>query len=80
MIFGREPVLVLAIVNTTIGLLAVLWPQRLDPPTQAAIIALANAIVAFLARSTVTPVSAPVLANNTPVTTPSGDQSVVKPA
>lgn len=80
MIFGREPVLILAIVNTTIGLLAVLWPERLQPEIQAGIIGVANAVIAFLARSSVTPVGAPVLANNTPVTTPSGDQSVVKPA
>lgn len=78
MILGREPVLVLAIVNTTIALLAVLWPERLPAETQAAIIALANAIIAFLARSAVTPTAAPVLPANTPVTTPSGDAAKVQ--
>jgi len=79
LILGREPVVVLAVVNTTIGLLAVLWPDRLDPSVQAAIIGLANAILALLARSSVTPVGAPVLADDTLVTTPTGDASVVRP-
>ena len=78
MIFGREPVLVLAVVNATVGLAVVLWPERLDPPTQAAIIGLANAIIAFLARSSVTPTAAPVLRAGTSVTTPAGDDARVE--
>ena len=54
-IFGREPVLVLAVVNTAIALAAILWPERLPPEIQAGIIGLANAIIALIARSQVTP-------------------------
>lgn len=56
MIFGREPVLVLAIVNTAIALAAILYPERLPVEVQAGIIALSTAILSFWARAKVTPV------------------------
>jgi hypothetical protein len=54
-IFGREPVLLLAVINSIVGLAVVLWPDRIEPPVQAAILTLANTVVAFIARSRVSP-------------------------
>lgn len=56
MIFGREPVAWMALVNACVALGAVLWPERLEPSVQAGIIAVATAVTALIARSQVTPV------------------------
>ena len=79
-ILGRQPVYVLNLILAVVALLAVLWPERLDPATQAGIIGVGIAIVSFLANGQVTPVASPVLPNGTAVTTPSGGSSTVKAA
>lgn len=55
-ILGREPVLALNVITAIIALATILWPQRLDPSTQAAIVVVAIAVISFIARSQVTPV------------------------
>lgn len=79
-IFGREPVLFMGVVNTAVALLAILWPERLPVELQAAIIALANAIVILIARGQVTPTSAPQLPSGTKVvvTDAQGDATATK--
>lgn len=56
LILGREPVLALNVVLAVIALAAILWPERLTPETQAGIVAVAIAVVSWLARSRVSPV------------------------
>lgn len=93
MIFGREPAFWIGLAVTIVsGIVATLLGEGVISDALAgritdAVEALAQLGVVFapliaglLIRQKVTPVAAPVLPNNTPVTTPSGDQAVVKPA
>jgi hypothetical protein len=81
----REPVaLTNAIANLLkagVALAAVLWPD-LSPEAQIAIIGFGMAgisvVEAYIARAAVTPVSAPVLAVDTAVTTPTGEPAIVR--
>lgn len=57
---GREPVLYLAMVKAAVVLLLA-FGLSLSPEQTAAILLLAEAVLAFLARSQVTPVEAPRL-------------------
>lgn len=77
-ILGRQPVYVLNVILAVVALLAILWPERLDPATQAGIIGVGIAIVSFLAHGQVTPTASPILPNGTLVTTPTGGDSVVR--
>jgi len=72
------------LLSTGVALLAVLWPQRLTPEVQTAIIAFGNAVILtgsiYFARKGSTPIAAPVLTVGTPVTTPEGAPATVVPA
>ena len=54
--FGREPVLVLAVVQAVIGLL-VAFGLDLSGVQQAAVMAVAAAVLGFIARSRVSPIT-----------------------
>jgi len=72
----REPVAISVafgtVVASAVALAALLWPERLTPELQAAIIVLANSsialVVALFARDNSTPVAAPTLPAGTTVT------------
>jgi hypothetical protein len=73
------------LLSTGVALVAVLWPQRLTPEIQVAIIAFGNAVILtasiYFARKGSTPIAAPVLTEGTAVTTPEGEaaQVVINP-
>lgn len=60
------------LLSTGVALLAILWPERLSPELQAAIIAFGNTLIltvaAIIASRAVTPVAAPQLPEGTKVT------------
>lgn len=72
---NQQPVAVGAaiagVISTAVALAAVLWPDRLSPDMQAAIIAFANAVIvaaaAVWAATKVTPVASPTLPTGTSV-------------
>lgn len=71
------------VLSTGLTLAAVLWPQRLTPEVQAAILGFGNALIwlgaIYFGRKGSTPIAAPVLTAGTPVTTPTGDKALVTP-
>lgn len=82
---NQQPVAVGAaiagVVSTAVALAAVLWPDRLSPELQAAIIAFANATIvaaaAVWAASRVTPVANPTLPAGTSVSVQGTEDKVV---
>ena len=92
MIFGREPAfwiglavtLILGVVSTLLGegVISDALAGRIVDLTNAVaqlLVVLAPLIAGLLIRQQVTPVAAPSLPVNTPVTTPEGGTAVVRP-
>src|SRR5574338_1216529 len=71
------------LLSTGIALAAVLWPERLSPEIQAAIIAFGNAVLltifTFLAQRQVTPIATPTLPAGTTVTVAGSEDTVEIP-
>lgn len=82
---NREPVTVSVavggVLTTGVALAAVLWPHRLDPALQAAIIAFGNAVILALAtlfaRARSTPVASPRLPEGSAVRVEGTDDTVI---
>lgn len=64
-------VAIAGLVSSVVTLAAIFWPDRLDPTTQGAIIAVANSLIVvvtiYLTQRQVTPVANPTLPANTEV-------------
>lgn len=73
-VFGREPVLYLALVKALV-VLALALGLALSPELTAAILLLTEAVLAFLARGRVTPVVPPPSPKPGSLTTRHGDES-----
>ena len=80
-------VAIAGLVSSVISAAAILWPDRLTPELQLAIIAVSNSLIVvatiIVTKSQVTPLSAPRLEQNSEVTVlkggqPTGDSVIVK--
>lgn len=78
-ILGREPTMVLALIQALI-VCGVTFGLRLTPEQTGAILTLSAITLGLITRSQVTPTSAPVLDTGTKVTTSDGDAAVVRPS
>jgi hypothetical protein len=82
---NNQPVAVSAaiggVLSTGVALAAVLWPDRLDPVMQAAIIGFGNSVIltagALFAMHRSTPIANPTLAAGTPVKVAGSEDSVI---
>jgi hypothetical protein len=77
-LFGREPAMVLALVQCVI-VLGVSFGLRLTPEQTGAILALTAVVLGLITRTQVTPAAAPMLAQGTvvEVVTPPGQRNRV---